>query len=186
MSGAGGSSRVDDEFDPNAPLINDDGMVVDPGTAEGIKLKYRRKREWEEAKRNRTEKMSADEAQKEWLQQLGTGEREVGADSKQALAALPGIRRAHRAISAVFDPYTGAYVRLERRNFSKLVETVLSERMTGGESESESESESGHTTVLESAVTLVNQVKTSVGRCVQLGTGEVLFQLYLEAKKTLG
>ncbi|GAB9465070.1 Vacuolar protein sorting-associated protein 53 [Globisporangium polare] len=92
-----GGVEHEDEFD-------EDGQLIDPSSAEGIKRKHRR--------RKRDAERKALEAEMEKNGELFGGDEE-----------LPTIRG---IISRSFDPFMTAYVALERKNMEQMISEVMS------------------------------------------------------------
>ena len=184
-----GSNTEEEEeevWDDSAPLYNDKGELVDPTTAEGIRLKYKRKKEFEERKLKEAERKAARTEQRRVIASL------AGVDSKDAasgkpvgvgratldeeIAALPKIAAPGEGmISAAFKPYMTSYVKFERNNIDNAVSATAAE-----DASNKTDSAAAHASVLRSATQLFAQARNAVTRCVQLSTGQTLFELYKE------
>jgi vacuolar protein sorting-associated protein 53 len=198
-AGQGAFNDEDDEdevWDESAPLYNDKGELVDPSCAEGIKLKYKRKKEFEERKAKRVEKKAQRAEQRKVIAKLAgveeTGRGRSGASSHEnnapsgigsvgrasiteEIAALPKIATPGEGIiSAAFKPYMASYVKYERQKIDSAVQATVEE-------DAKSSSAGGaFASVLRSATQLFAQSSNAVGRCVQLSTGQTLFDLFEE------
>jgi hypothetical protein len=185
--GVGGEE--DDEvevWDDSAPLYNDRGELTDPTTAEGIRLKYKRKKEFEERKAKEAERKVARAEQRRVIASL------AGVDTKDAAAGKPvGVGRAtideeisalpkfaapgEGMLSGAFKPYMASYVKFERANIDNAVSATTAEDLGN-----KTDSAAAHASVLRSATQLFAQARNAVTRCVQLSTGQTLFELYKE------
>jgi hypothetical protein len=195
-AGQGAFNDEDDEeevWDESAPLYNDKGELVDPSCAEGIKLKYKRKKEFEERKAKRVEKKAQRAEQRKVIAKLAgveesgrgrvsnennapSGIGSVGrASITEEIAALPKIATPGEGIiSAAFKPYMASYVKYERQKIDSAVQASVEE-------DAKSSSAGGaFASVLRSATQLFAQSSNAVGRCVQLSTGQTLFDLFEE------
>ena len=191
-SAAGGNEEA---FDESAPLINEDGDVVDPSTAEGIRLKYRRRKEWEAQQQEKASNKQAKHSKDSWLHSLadGKGAHQAptdGQDGKE-MPELPGLLR---RISDAFDPYMGAYIRLERDSLEMIVGDAKVEVQSALQTDEEGVEGGAAATgphaigdrdVLASSSKLFQQIKNATSRCVQLSTGNTFFELYIQFKEVL-
>lgn len=167
----------DEEFDESAPIINQDGEVVDPTSAEGIRLKYKRRKEWEQRRNERLKKQSQQQAHQQWLASLGKKEGSTDASYNQQSAPGRNLPDLLGTISPAFDPCMGAYVKLERSSLETIVQTLKQES-------TDSMDKSGADSVFYSAPQFFLQVKNCVNRCVQLNTANTLYSLYRAIKKS--
>ena len=193
--GGGGGSSDEEEFDASAALRNDKGEVVDPGTAEGIRLKHKARLAWEERRAKEAERRAQRAEQRAYIASLGGWERgksggappahAVGqASLAEELAALPRFVPAPQkgVISAAFTPYLSAYVAHERARFDTIVAQTTAEDM----GKTDSGTAAGSTvSTLASAAALFGAAKNAVGRCVQLNTGQTLFDLFDQVRLAL-
>ena len=197
--GGAASGGEPETFDESAALINEDGDVVDPSTAEGIRLKHRKRKEWEAQKADKAQAKQAMDSKASWLQSLSNKQSDSaggsadtdGKDSKP-LPQLPGLMR---RISDAFDPYMGAYVRLERDTLEMIVgdaklevQGALQADIDEGSAAAFSQGAPhavGERDVLASSSKLFQQIKNATSRCVQLSTGNTFFELYVQFKEVL-
>jgi hypothetical protein len=196
-AGAGG-----DEFDESAPLINDEGEVVDGATAEGIRLKYKRRKQWETQRQEHKASHESASNKASWLQSLsGEAARNAGgAGEEDGAAALPQLPALVRRISDAFDPYMGSYVQLERESLEMIVGDAKTEVRFALQAHSDEEEASAHASasgssqqtraigerdVLASSSKLFQQIKNATSRCVQLSTGNTFYELYIQFKEVL-
>lgn len=188
-----------DRLDEAAPLYNDKGELVDPSTAEGIRLKYKRKKEFEERKVKEAERRAQRAQQRQLLAQLAgaepatLGNRAGASPSKggsiaaigrasldEEITALPKIATPGEGlISSCFKPYMTSYVRFERLNIDNIVSQTTVEDMSATDGSSAAAS------ILRSAAQLFAQARNSVMRCVQLNTGQTLYELCGEIRESL-
>jgi vacuolar protein sorting-associated protein 53 len=189
--GAGGEEDEPDEvWDENAPLYNDKGELVDPTCAEGIRLKYRRKNEFKERQAKELERKAARAEQRRVIASLaGVDTRDAAAASASGkpvgigratlddeIASLPKIAAPGEGmISSVFKPYMTSYVKFERTNIDNAVSATAAE-----DAGNKTDSAAAHASVLRSATQLFAQARNAITRCVQLSTGQTLFDLYKE------
>ncbi len=189
----GGAAGGQEVFDESAPLINEDGEVVDPSSAEGIRLKYRKRKEWEQQQAEKKAASKAQSSKASWLQSLAGGkQRGEGSDSgEEGAKQLPQLPSLVRRISDAFDPYMGAYVRLERESLEMIVGDAKMEVQSALQHPDEEGAAAavphsvGERDVLASSSKLFQQVKNATSRCVQLNTGNTFFELYLQFKEVL-
>lgn len=204
----------DEKWDDSAPLYNDKGELVDPTTAEGIRLKYKRKKEWEERKKKEYERKAVRAERRAWIASLagddtgagggargGAGGAGAGAGSsgsggasasqvvtgraslEEEIAALPKIAAPGEGIiSAAFKPYMASYVKFERSNIDSIVAQTMAEA-DGGKADSGAGPAAA--SILPSASALFGQARNAIARCVQLSTGQTLFELYKEIREAL-
>jgi hypothetical protein len=78
-------------------------------------------------------------------------------------------------ISSVFKPYMTSYVKFERTNIDNAVSATAAE-----DAGNKTDSAAAHASVLRSATQLFAQARNAITRCVQLSTGQTLFDLYKE------
>ncbi|CAE7315127.1 VPS53 [Symbiodinium sp. KB8] len=180
-SAGAGAAAGPAEFDESAPLVNEAGEVVDPTSAEGIRLKYKRRQEWKAAAQAREAAEAAKSSKAAWLSSLAGGAGDVA--EAESLPALPTLMR---RISDVFDPYMGAYVALERGSLDAIVMAAGEEARGVGEGAAAGTSHAGSRDVLMSSAKLFLQIKNATSRCVQLGRAQTLFELYIQFKEALG
>jgi hypothetical protein len=201
----GDEEDADEVWDDSAPLYNDKGELVDPMCAEGIKLKYKRKREFEERRSKKVEKRAQRLEQRKVIAKLagveerGGGGAAGGSAGSAAAAAAGGIGSLGRAsineeiaalpklatpgegiVSAAFKPYMTSYVRYERQKIDAAVSATQAEDAAPGASAA-----NAHASVLRSATQLFAQASNAVGRCVQLSTGQTLFELFEETTASM-
>lgn len=173
-----------DEYDESAPLINADGEVVPASSAEGIRLRHKRRAEWNARKEAAAAESKQSEATRAWLDRLRLGkdrhapaEEGEEASSGGHAAAMPDTTAwsISGVISEVFTPYLGAYIALERATLSGVVAETGAEATAVS---SELDLADARNSTLRSAPRLFLQIKNAVNRCAQLGTGQVMFDLY--------
>lgn len=191
VSGSGGGG--DDGFDESAPLYNARGEVVDPSSAEGIRLKYKRKKEAEERRANEVQRKAEREQKRAWWASLaGMDGGGSGAANKRddEYASLPRFAEPGKGIiSSAFEPYMGAYVRFERSQIDGVVATATAEEMAGGSSSGGGVSNAAASTgvtgapILRSSTQLFFQARNSMARCSELNRGATLFSLFKEVKE---
>eukprot|EP01138_Halocafeteria_seosinensis_P001605 gb/GECG01001644.1/.p1 GENE.gb/GECG01001644.1/~~gb/GECG01001644.1/.p1 ORF type:complete len:957 (+),score=153.97 gb/GECG01001644.1/:1-2871(+) len=178
-SGTDGENEAEEEeFDESAPIINEEGEVVDPTSAEGIRLKYKRRKNWEQKRAEKRKKQTQQQAHQQWISSLGKtkdSENEGGGAESNPSEHLPDILG---KISPAFEPCMGAYVKLEQTSLDNIVQTLKQE------STESIDSSSGSDSLFYSAPQFFLQVKNCVNRCVQLNTANTLFQLYRAIKKS--
>jgi hypothetical protein len=103
------------------------GDLVDPGSAEGIRLKYQRKKEWAAAREKEALRKQSKLDKRAWLAGLAgsdvspTTAVEKGDDDAASIPRLAGL------ISSVCEPYMGAYVRFERQTLDANVSQAMQE-----------------------------------------------------------
>jgi uncharacterized protein YdcH (DUF465 family) len=136
----------EDEFD-------EDGQLIDPHSAEGIKRKHRRR------KREAERKALEDELAKKGDSSAST----VDSD-------LPTIRG---IISRSFDPFMTAYVQLERKNMEQMIDEVMSAEVVD---------RNGQLPVFSSSVNMFAYIRNSIKRCTALTNGQTFFDLHNEFK----
>ncbi|TMW56723.1 hypothetical protein Poli38472_006733 [Pythium oligandrum] len=136
----------EDEFDDN-------GQLIDPHSAEGIKRRHRRKKREAERK--------ALEAEMEKRGELFGGQDDT-------LPTLRGI------ISKSFDPFMTSYVSLERKNMEQMIHEVMSQEIVD---------RNGQLPVFSSSVNMFAYIRNSVKRCLALANGQTFFNLHLEFKR---
>lgn len=189
-----GTTTEDEEevWDDSAPLYNDKGELVDPTTAEGIRLKYKRKKEFEERKLKEGERKAARAEQRRVIASLAGVDTKDAASGKpvgvgratldEEIAALPKLAAPGEGmISAAFKPYMTSYVKFERNNIDNAVSATAAE-----DASNKTDSAAAHASVLRSATQLFAQARNAVTRCVQLSTGQTLFELYKEIADAMG
>lgn len=196
-AGIGGDDEEEEVWDDSAPLYNDKGELVDPSIAEGIRLKYKRKKEFEERKLKEQERKAARAEQRRVIASLAgvdtsssarggaagsassSGPVSVGrATIDEEIAALPKIcEPGNGMLSAAFGPYMASYVKFERANIDNAVSATNAE--DGNKPEA-------HVSLLRSATQLFAQARNAVTRCVQLSTGQTLYDLYKEIADSVG
>lgn len=136
----------EDEFD-------EDGQLIDPHSAEGIKRKHRRRKR--EAERKALEEEMAKKGE---------------AFASFADIDLPTIRG---IISRSFDPFMTAYVRLERKNMEQMIDEVMSLEVVD---------RNGQLPVFSSSVNMFAYIRSSIKRCTALTNGQTFFDLHNEFK----
>lgn len=136
----------EDEFD-------EDGQLIDPHSAEGIKRKHRRRKREAERK-----------ALEEELAKKG------GAFASTVDADLPTIRG---IISRSFDPFMTAYVQLERKNMEQMIDEVMGAEVVD---------RNGQLPVFSSSVNMFAYIRNSIKRCTALTNGQTFFDLHNEFK----
>ena len=178
-------------YDESAPLYNAKGELVDPASAEGIRLKYRRKKEWEERSAADATRAAQRQEKRQWWASLagGGGPGGPGGGSSAVVreddsAALPKLSEPGKGIiSEVFAPYMGAYVKFERATIDAAVASSSAEDFgPGGVPIAHTASAAGSSSILRSSTQLFFQSRNAVTRCVQLNAGATLFSLFKEIK----
>ena len=86
----------------------------------------------------------------------------------------------HGAISDAFTPYMGAYVDLERKRMSELMDKVEKEERWTAPDESKAKERYG------GSDDLFLYIKNSITQCNKLNRNEIMFNLYLEYRRGLG
>ena len=187
----------EDAFDDSAPLYNARGELVDASSAEGIRLKYRRRKEWEERRAGEVNRKAERDQKRAWWASLagveGGGKGGKGGKADEELSSLPRFAEPGRGIvSSVFEPYMGAYVRFERSQIDGVVATATAEEAAAGASASGSGASSllagggggvGGAPILRSCTQLFFQSRNSLARCSELNRGATLFALFKEVKE---
>lgn len=124
----------EEAFDMDAPLYNKNGELVDPTTAEGIRLKYKRKQEWEESKAHRQAKLAEQAHHREYIANLVGLDYAAASTSKiykdrdailvDEISALPKFINEDGSgiISSVFKDYMHIYAKLEGKHMQTVVE----------------------------------------------------------------
>jgi hypothetical protein len=205
--GAGAGMDADEVLDESAPLVNEAGEVVDATSAEGVKLKYKRRKEWAAAAEERRKKRASKAAQTAYLQGVGTdavgstaaaaaaatgwGEGAVftGAGSMDALQSLPTLRR---IIASAFDPNMGSYVKLELSKLDDIVSGAAADpaadSMAAMGADEMGDDEGGSAaglSLFDSSTRLLVQLRGAVERCCKLSTGQTLYSLFRESRAML-
>ncbi|RLN25905.1 hypothetical protein BBJ28_00025133 [Nothophytophthora sp. Chile5] len=132
--------------------LDEDGEVIDPHSAEGIKRKHRRKKR---------------EAERKALEEEMEKKGELTGDSAQNLPTIRGI------ISRSFDPFMTAYVALERKNMEQMINEVMSAELVD---------RNGQLPVFSSSVNMFAYIRNSIKRCTALTNGQTFFDLQSEFK----
>jgi len=194
-SAAAGSSAADEdeELDETAPLVNAEGDVVDPGTAEGIRLKYKRRKDWKAQAGERRAKREAAAAQRQRMRDLSGGAALDGGadDGVGSLAALPALAPIARSVAVAFDPNMGAYVRLESSKLADIVGAAAADAtgdasaVMGGDDDDDGGPPGSGLALFGSATRIFVQLQGAVNRCCQLSRGQTLFALFREARSAL-
>ena len=183
-AGAGEGEESGEAFDESQPLYNKDGRVVDPSTAEGIKLKYALREEWKKRCAAAAERRAKRERQRADIAALGGYEKgKAGAivtgkaSLHGELVALPRFIGEAREgiISGAFKPYMAAYVMLERQRIDAVVAKTTLEDLKNTGSGSEG---AASASILSSGGELFAACRNAFMRCTQLDTGDTLFSLY--------
>lgn len=136
----------EDEFD-------EDGQLIDPHSAEGIKRKHRRRKR---------------EAERKALEEEMAKKGELFPSTAEA--DLPTIRG---IISRSFDPFMTAYVQLERKNMEQMIDEVMSTEVVD---------RNGQLPVFSSSVNMFAYIRNSIKRCTALTNGQTFFDLHNEFK----
>lgn len=63
----GGGDSLGGAYDDSEPLIDDSGRLLDPNSADGIRLKYKRRGEWEKRRQEERARLAARDAKRAWL-----------------------------------------------------------------------------------------------------------------------
>jgi hypothetical protein len=181
--GARGAGIPEDEdgetYDDTAPLVNERGQVVEPMSAEGIKMKYARKKQWERRREGERSRKANRDEKRRWIAGLAGGE--VGSQAQdEDIASLPKIWVQGKGgiISNAFELYMGAYVRFERSKIEGQVSAALAEDFTPGVAQERGASAN----LLRSSSALFLECRNAVSRCHQLGVGNTLLTLFKEIK----
>ena len=145
--------------------VDSDGNALDPNSAEAIKKKYRMMGE---------KKVMDASAPKSKLVQLSRDGQGAQDDDDESAFLMPIVG----SLSAVFDPFMGPYIEMERRELAKLM----------GEAQSSGEmgTVNGKLPVFGASVNVFANIKNSMKRCTGLTTGQTFFKLYKEFKSCLG
>jgi hypothetical protein len=196
-----GSGGADGEaYDESAPLYNSKGEAVDPTSAEGIRLKYKRKKEWEERRANEAHRKAERDQKRAWWASLagmdGGGGGAAASKRDDEYASLPRFAEPGRGIiSSAFEPYMGAYVRFERAQVDGVVASATAEELAAGPAgavggagtgASASSTGVGGAPILRSSTQLFFQARNSMARCSELNKGATLFSLFKEVKEAFG
>ncbi|KAA0169408.1 hypothetical protein FNF27_06956 [Cafeteria roenbergensis] len=193
-----------DVLDESAPLVNADGEVVEPMSAEGIRLKYRRRKEWAEQAEQRRQARADKKARRRFLKQLGGSAggggavRDVGLDAAGLglMTALPALPPLKRRLASAFEPNMGSYVRLEASRLDDVITSAAknpdadSAATFGDEDDDMSGSagmagSAGSLALFASSTRLFVQLRGAVERCCQLSRGQTLFAVFKASRSAL-
>lgn len=188
-----GAEDPDLVYDESAPLYNKEGKVVDPSSGEGVRLKYALKKELEEKRKRAAEKKAVKAEQRAKIAALGGWEKGKSSSSvgqaslTEELGGLPRFQAEPREgiISGAFKPYLPAYVLLERARINMVLEKTSWEDMKRTGNNDASLGSTSTASVLQSADELFTTCNNAVMRCVQLSTGDTLYNLYDNIKVAL-
>jgi vacuolar protein sorting-associated protein 53 len=209
LTGGGLSARPGEEdseddlseeepMDSSAPLVNEEGEVLDPKSAAGIRVKYRRAAEWKENIERRRQARVARAAQRKQLRDLSAHlGGDPGAITGGSLDLLPAIPPLRRLIAAAFDPNMGAYIKLEKQRLVDAVHAAganvqvdsaaalaHAEKFLFGTDDIEEE-EAVTSRLFSSSTKLFGLVRGAIDRCGQINTGQTMFSMFREAKWAL-
>jgi vacuolar protein sorting-associated protein 53 len=165
-------SDEEDEVDEADALYDDNGNEVDPDSATGIRLKYKRRQEME---RRKLDQKNGKKQQQETNVQLrrksrsganGGGDEEE--ESPQPKVYFRGL------ISSCFGNYMAAYVKKERDNMDAKLDGLRIDDEVDEDMKTFSTS-----------YNLFGYMHKSIKRCCNLNTGQAFYDLHLEYKTVL-
>ncbi|CEG46053.1 vacuolar protein sorting-associated protein 53 [Plasmopara halstedii] len=142
-----------DNKDSEGIELNKNGEVIDPHSAEGIKVKYRR------------------EKQEVMRKALEEDMMKNGTLSNHNTEELPTIRG---LVSRSFDPFMTVYVSLERKNMAQMINEITSAELVD---------RNGQLPVFSSSVNMFAYIRNSIKRCLALTNGQTFFDLHIEFKR---
>lgn len=161
--GIGGASVSTD--DDREALYDDEGNIVDPDSATGIRLRYRRK----QTEEKRKEAMKRKQKNKDGV--FAGDDRQTNSVNEEQTAPRVSF---HGAISTCFGNYMSAYVNLERRNMDDKLKEMITQEDVDEDIKA-----------LGSSYHLFGYMHNSIKRCCNYTTGQAFFDLQNEYKKVL-
>ena len=161
----------EEENEDGDALYDDDGNEVDPDSATGIRLKYKRRQEMEKRKLNEKEKKERiQESEKQRRKsQASSGGIHEEEEEKKPIVYFKGI------ISSCFGNYMAAYVKKERDN--------MNQKLNGLKQGDDQVDEDMKT--FSTSYNLFGYMHNSIKRCCNLNTGQAFYDLHLEYRSVL-
>jgi hypothetical protein len=161
-----GNADDDSEDEYTEALYDDNGEEVDPDSATGIRLKYKRRQEMERRRRDQKNKEKNDSNGNNTTNRSQYDDNEEGGAHKTAPVQFLG------SISACFANYMGPYVKQERSQMDLKLDGLRTDDEV--DEDLKTFSTSYH---------LFGYMHGSIKRCCKYNTGQAFYDLHLEYKR---